>query len=108
MKQFSTIVGVDLAWQSERNPSAIAVGSLNGHKLQISQVHKGVIGLDNIAKLIDGLGEIDGIAIDASLIINNVSGQRACENAISRTYGGRKAGCHASNLTLYPEPDSVR
>jgi len=112
MTQNSTIIGIDLAWQSERNPSAIAIGKLEALSFEITQVHKGVIGLDQILGVIDQVsnrsGGIEGIAIDASLIINNISGQRDCEKAITRTYGGRKAGCHASNLTLYPDPDSVK
>jgi predicted RNase H-like nuclease len=108
----SHIVGIDLAWRAERNPSAIAVGRLDGKSIEIIQVHKGVVGLNNIIRLIDEMGEfvgkIEGVAIDASLIINNVSGQRECETLITRSYGGRKAGCHSSNLTLYPDPDSVK
>jgi len=108
----SHVIGVDLAWQSERNPSAIAVGRLENDAVEIIQVHKGIVGLNNILALIDqvaGLkGRVEGVAIDASLIINNKQGQRECEKQISRTYGGRKAGCHASNLTLYPDPDSVK
>ena len=110
--KLSHVIGIDLAWNCERNASAIAVGRLDGRSLKITEVHKGVIGLDQILVVIDmmvkELGDIVGVAIDASLIINNQKGQRECEKQITRRYGGRKAGCHASNLTLYPDPDSVR
>lgn len=110
--QISYIIGIDLAWRAERNPSAIAVARLDGRSIEITEVHKGVVGLSNIIAIIDQVsdlgGKVVGVAVDASLIINNVSGQRECEKLITRRYGGRKAGCHASNLTLYPDPDSVR
>jgi predicted RNase H-like nuclease len=41
------------------------------------------------------------------LIIPNVTGQRACERALSVHYGKMGASCHASNLTLYPDAASV-
>ena len=108
----SYIIGVDLAWQSEKNSSAVAISKLENNALEIVQVEKRVVGLDNIVALVDQWVESDckiaGVAIDASLIINNVTGQRECEKLITKTYGGRKAGCHASNLTLYPDPDSVK
>ena len=52
--------------------------------------------------------ELQGIAVDASLIIRNQTGQRPCERLIGKTYGSRKASCHTSNLKLYPDPASVR
>lgn len=48
------------------------------------------------------------IAIDAPLIINNLSGARRAERELSRVYGSRKAGCHPSNLSLYLKPHSAQ
>lgn len=48
------------------------------------------------------------VAIDGPLVIPNASGQRACESALSRQFGGRHASCHSSNTTLYPDAASVR
>ena len=77
------LAGVDLAWQGEHNPSAI---------------------VEQLTKQAD----LQGIAIDAPLIINNETGQRQCEKALSRDYGGRKASCHTSNKRLYPDALSVK
>ncbi|MEZ8826964.1 DUF429 domain-containing protein [Vibrio amylolyticus] len=45
--------------------------------------------------------------MDAPLIIENPTGQRECEKALSRDYGSRKASCHPSNQSLYPNALSV-
>jgi predicted RNase H-like nuclease len=55
-----------------------------------------------------GSSSIEGIAIDAPLIINNQEGQRGCEAQLNQVFRGAKAGCHPSNLTLYPNAASVR
>lgn len=41
------------------------------------------------------------------MIIENQTGQRECEKLLSRDYGSRKACCHTSNQSLYPEALSV-
>lgn len=48
------------------------------------------------------------IAVDGPLVIPNATGQRRCELEVSRHFGARHASCHSSNLTLYPDPCSVR
>lgn len=101
------VIGIDLAWQSAKNTSAAAIGQLDGTKLAIHGLKED---LDSIGAIIDFISahpDVEGISIDAPLIINNVTGQRSCEKEISRVYGARKASCHTSNLTLYPDPPSV-
>ena len=101
----SYIIGVDLAWQSEKNSSAVAISKLENNALEIVQVEKRVVGLDNIVALVDQWVESDckiaGVAIDASLIINNLTGQRECEKLITKTYGGRKAAKRLRNHHRY-------
>lgn len=101
------IIGIDLAWRPEKNTSALVVGELSHRKLSITRIEKALLGLDNVLAAIDTEERVNGIAVDASLIINNRTGQRECERAISRQYGRYKAACHASNLTLYPDAASV-
>jgi predicted RNase H-like nuclease len=48
------------------------------------------------------------IAIDALLIINNQTRQRPCETEISNKNAIRHASTHSSNLTLYPESETVQ
>jgi len=99
------LAGIDLAWQGEKNPSAIAIGDLNSRILSLTQIFPACYGIDEI---IDKVDSISGIAIDAPLIIKNCSGQRDCEKSVSKTYGARGASCHTSNLSLYPDASSVR
>lgn len=101
------LAGIDLAWACTKNPTAIAVGAYDGGALQVNHVHASVQTVDGIVnRLLDSDG-LTGVAIDASLIIPNVTGQRVCERELSAHYGKRGASCHASNLTLYPAAASV-
>ena len=100
------LAGVDLAWQCEKNPSAIAFGVVEGGVLHVTSLDQAVLGLESVFSRL-AARDLHGIAIDASLIINNSSGQRPCEREIGRVYGSRGAGCHASNTTLYPDSKSV-
>lgn len=107
MTKNKNLAGVDLAWQSDSNPSAIAIGKLAGNKLTVTAVEGAVTGIDSVYNCLDSINNLKGIAIDAPLIITNKSGQRLCEKAIGKEYGSRKASCHTSNLNLYPDAKSV-
>jgi predicted RNase H-like nuclease len=102
------IVGVDLAWSTEKNGSGLAFGDLDPDGLTVSEVIGGVVGLNQVQSLILENGPLRGVAIDAPLIIENETGARPCELALSNAYGSRWAGCHASNQTRYPNAPSVR
>ncbi len=95
------LVGIDPAWKPETHGSAVAVGRLSGNTLDVEQVHGALFGLSCLAETILAT-EPDGIAIDGPLIIENETGRRECENALSKVYARRHAGCHTSNKTLYP------
>ena len=101
-------IGVDLAWKSDANPSALAVLHGNRGSAARSFVSDPLCTLKSVLKTIrnySGQGAI--VAIDAPLIIPNIDRQRLCEGLVSQRYGRRHASCHATNLTLYPEPASV-
>lgn len=102
------LAGIDLAWQSERNASAIAVGTLTGRRLHIDAAEGGIVSLEAVTDWLKQHGEIHGIAIDAPLIIKNAEGRRPCEGALGADYRARYAGCHPANLKLYPDAGSVR
>ena len=102
------LAGVDLAWHGEKNSSAIAIGRINENHLQIEALEPAIVSLPRIIELLSTTHELSGVAIDAPLIIKNYVGQRSCERALSHDYGSRKASCHTSNMTLYPEALSVR
>ena len=102
------LAGIDLAWQSTRNPTAIAFGELEGSVLKLTKIKERIFSPQAVVAELQSVQALQGIAIDGPLIINNEAGQRACERSLSREYGSRHASCHASNLTLYPNADGVR
>lgn len=101
------LAGVDLAWQSEKNPSAISYGLLTKNTLTVSAIEPAVYGIAEVFKKLRDINGLRGISIDAPLIIKNADGQRPCETGIGKTYGSRKASCHTSNTKLYPDAKSV-
>lgn len=102
------LIGVDLAWISEKNGSGIAIGTLSRKSLLVEEIHCGVKGMAGIMSTIAAAHRVSGIAVDAPLIINNLSGNRRCESNVSSTYGSRHAGCHSSNQTNFPDAASVQ
>lgn len=107
MKTQIRLAGVDLAWQSDKNPSAIATGTLSANRLTIDTVSAPIYGLAMVAAVLEPAEGLAGVAIDAPLIIRNARGQRACEREVGVAYGARKAACHPANTTLYPDASSV-
>ncbi|MCG7896883.1 MAG: DUF429 domain-containing protein [Candidatus Thiodiazotropha lotti] len=105
MKQ--QLLGVDLAWHSDSNPTALASGELVEGVLKLRTIEVGLFPVNQLMRHLSAIDGLSGVAIDASLIIPNQHGQRPCEKALSRVYGSRGAACHASNTTLYPQADSV-
>jgi len=102
------LAGVDLAWRSEKNPTAIAVGSCDSSELSIERVIPAIFGIKNVLSELKETNDLTGIAIDAPLIIKNKEGQRKCEKEIGVDYGSKQASCHTSNTTLYPNANSVK
>ena len=103
------IVGIDLAWRSEGNGSGIAIGKLQGGLLLLERLCTNVIGVEEVVKIVKSVSNLGGVAIDAPLIIRNTYGQRPCEHALSKDYGGKKkASPHSSNLKQYPDASSVK
>lgn len=101
------LAGIDLAWQTTKNPSAVALGKLAGDTLDATRLEPALYGIENIRSVLEK-DSLHGIAVDAPLIISNVTGQRPCEKTLSANYHSRFAGCHPSNQTLYPNALSVR
>jgi predicted RNase H-like nuclease len=103
----TTFIGIDFAWQSERNASGVAVARGEGAEASIIDVISGVAGLNDIVAIIERFATANTvIAVDAPLIIRNTTGRRPCESEISRRFGARHASTHSSNLTLYPVPST--
>ncbi len=102
------LAGIDLAWRSDKNPTALAVGILADLELVLTDVAKDLFGIGPIVSYLGNLPELVGIAIDGPLVITNPTGQRKCESLIGREYGSRHASCHTSNLSLFPNAHSVQ
>lgn len=100
-----TLAGVDLAWKSEKNPSALAQGVLSDGILSVTAIDKFVFGIDAVLEKLSP--DLRGIAVDAPLIIKNQTGQRSCEKRVGEEYGSKHSSCHTSNLDLFPDAQSV-
>ena len=101
------LAGIDLAWRSNKNPTALAIGSLKDRELGLTAIAKDLYGIDPIVTYLNNLPELSGIAVDGPLLITNATGQRQCETLIGQEYSSRQASCHTSNTTLFPKADSV-
>ncbi len=100
--------GIDLAWKGETNPSAIAVGSLEHKTLILEEVAPSIIGLNPIIEFLRGQKDLQGISVDASLIIPNETGFRQSETELNKVYRSKWAGCYPTNQNLYPDAFSVK
>mgnify|MGYP001822865729 CR=1 FL=1 len=89
--------GLDLAW-ADHNPSGVCVLDAGGTVLEERLLDSD----DAIVAWIDAW--LDGpavIAADIPLAVPNESGARACDRAIASDYGGRRAGPHPANRTIF-------
>jgi predicted RNase H-like nuclease len=103
-----TFIGIDLAWQSDRNHSGLAAFSGDAEGAKLIEAKQGVKSLDGVVEFIaEHTDSTTVVAIDAPLIIRNRTGQRPCETLVTKKFGAAHAGAHPSNLSLYPEPRSV-
>ena len=103
----TVLMGVDLAWLSERNGSGIAIGVLTPAGLTVKTIYSAIIGIEQVKDIINSQSSLSGLAIDAPLIIPNATGNRECEKALNAVYSSRWAGCHPSNLERYPNSASL-
>jgi len=103
----TTFIGIDLAWQSQRNSTGIAL--LEGDRAGAQLTMLATIAPEmSVADFVTANATDDTVvAIDAPLIIINETGQRTCETAVGKRYGSREASCHTTNLRLYPSASSV-
>ena len=101
------LAGIDLAWVSTRNPTAIAVGSLSGRTLVLQTLLTDLFGVEQIVSGLSAIRQLHGVTVDGPTVVTNATGRRFCENQLTQEYGGRKAGCHATNLSRYPDSDGV-
>src|SRR5215213_4502374 len=86
-------VGVDLAW-GERKPTGLAVLDEEGHLLHLSAVRTD----DEVVGTLAPYTETGCVvAMDAPLIVANLTGNRPAEAALNRDFARFDAGAHPSN-----------
>jgi len=105
----ATFLGIDLAWQSERNPTGAVALRESAGRLQLLEAAPPLPSLAAVYAFIErNESRRTFVAVDGPLVIPNSTGQRRCELELSRQFGSRHASCHSSNSTLYPDAGSVR
>lgn len=93
------LAGIDLAWKSNRNTTAVAIGDLEGNSLRIRRIEK-KLSVEELKALIREEDSLAGVAVDAPLIITNKHGQRPCDKCLSKHYARQNASCYPANLTI--------
>ena len=105
----TTFIGVDLAWQSATNHTGIAVARGNACGATLIEYSDGIASLEGVeAYILSHSTTNTVVAIDAPLIIANLTGQRPCERSISQRFWKYDAGAYSTNGARYPDADSVR
>lgn len=91
-------VGVDLAWAVDQRHTGIAVMEGGPAGVRVTEISAGVHSLAGVTELIGRqLRQAMVVAVDASLIVRNESGQRPCERAIGVAFGRFGACCHSTH-----------
>lgn len=102
------LAGIDIAWKSDKNSTAVAIGELEHKRLYIERIEPNLRGLNELESLFEVEDRLVGVAIDGPLIILNKFHQRECERHLTRDYIRRKIGCHSTKLHRYPDARSVK
>ena len=88
-------VGIDLAW-GYRARTGFAVVDENGQLVDIQSL----LTDEDIRAAVAVLPGVPVVvAVDAPLVVTNLTGQREAEKAIGRAYGRFGASCHTTNLS---------
>jgi predicted RNase H-like nuclease len=94
----SAFIGVDLAWKTDGKHTGVAVLSGDQDGVQLAAVAEGLTSRSSVVAFVAAhLLQTSVIAIDASLVVPNETGQRLCEGLVSRAFGGFGASCHSTN-----------
>jgi predicted RNase H-like nuclease len=94
-----SFIGIDLAWKIDGNHSAIAVLGGNRRQARLEAISTGITSMAGIVEFVARHAQTNCVvAIDASLVVRNQTGQRPCETLIAKTFGRHHASCHTTNL----------
>ena len=91
-------IGVDLAW-SPRNPTAVAVASLDGGRWTLTEVAGDLVSNADLADFVDTAsgGGPAIVGIDAPLVVPNVAGIRKADAMVNALFRKYHAGVHPAN-----------
>lgn len=99
-RKTGVFLGLDLAWKVDGNHSAVAVLAGDERAVELKTISDSLCSLIDIVSFIeDHSGPTTVLAVDASLVVTNTTGQRRCETLIGRAFGQYHASCHTTNLT---------
>jgi predicted RNase H-like nuclease len=94
-----SFIGIDMAWNIEENHSGVAALVGDVAQVRLDAVSSGVTSMVGIVEFVQVHVARDAVvAIDASLVVKNETGQRPCETEIATEFGKYRASCHTSNL----------
>ncbi len=94
-----SFIGIDMAWKIDGNHSGIAIMVGDAQQVALEAVSTHIASLAGVVDFVRPHASTDCvIAIDASLVVRNATGQRPCETLIAKTFGRFHASCHTSNL----------
>lgn len=95
----TAFIGVDLAWKLDGNHSGVAVLAGNERQVRLTAISAGITCRSALLAFVARHATADCvIAIDASLVVRNATGQRPCERLIAQTFARHHAACHPTNL----------
>lgn len=93
-------IGVDLAWSPERR-SGLACLRFGVQKPIVEHLRHLLADEEIIAQILSWKGRTTAtVAVDAPLIVENISGARYCDRLVSALYQKYEAGCYPANLSL--------
>lgn len=102
-------IGIDLAWQTDKNNSGIAVARGDARGAVLVDHSEGIQSVEGVVEYVLSRATAHTvIAIDAPLILVNETGQRPCETDVSKRFGKYHAAANTTNLKRYPDAGSVR
>lgn len=94
--QSARFFGIDLAW-STRNLTGVCAIDQQGAMVDERLLQTDAEILQWIAERLKGPAVV---AVDAPLVVPNVSGRRPCEAQVAKAYAAKKAGPHPANRNL--------
>lgn len=95
----TSFIGIDMAWKIDGNHSGIAIMEGDSEQVRLTMLSADITSMTGVVDFVADHASSDAVvAIDASLVVKNETGQRPCETLIGKSFGRYDASCHTSNL----------